>query len=209
MLAAAKQDIQAEKLETWVLDNIGKYILSDNAIKTIIDSVAKKVKNKSNTSQRQIKKLEKEAEKLDERIENMLDLYDDGKLSKARLNKRTEGLEKQLENLHMELEQLKKLNSTDIDISALREFLFKYRKDLSSANPETQKALIDTFVEKIEITNDIITLTLKVDDTFGNYDNFMSMYNGAVTPEHINKIYSKEINTEFNIISKSKNSPQL
>lgn len=198
------KDIQAEKLEAWVLDNIGKYILSDNAIKTIIDSVAQKVKSKSNTSQKEIKKLEKEAEKLDARIENMLDLYDDGKLSKARLNKRTEGLEKELSNIHLELEQLRKLNSTDVDITALREFLFKYRKDLSSANPETQKALIDTFVEKIEITNDIITLTLKVDDTLGSYDNFMLTTNGAVTPDNINKIYEKQTAAAFKDIAKKR-----
>jgi len=195
------KDIQAEKLEAWVLANIAKYILSDNAIKTIIDSVAQKVKSKSNTSQKEIKKLEKAAEKLDDRIENMLDLYDDGKLSKARLNKRTEGLEKELDNIHLELEQLRKLNNTDIDISALREFLLKYRKDLSSANPETQKALIDAFVEKVTITNENIALTLKVDDSLGSFNNFMLMSNGAVTPYNI---YEKEIAASFVDVAKAK-----
>jgi site-specific DNA recombinase len=195
------KDIQAEKLENWVLESISQYILSDNAIKTILDSVAQKVKSKSNTSQKEIKKLEKEAEKLDARIENMLDLYDSGKLSKARLNKRTEGLEKQLENIYLELEQLRNLNSTNVDTAALREFLFQYRNNLQNANPETKKALIDAFVDSVEITNDTIKLTLKVDDTLGSFDNFMDMTNGVVTPSHI---YTKNIAANFKDIAKKK-----
>lgn len=195
------KDIQAEKLEKWVLDSIAHFILSDNAIKTILDSVAQKVKSKSNTSQKEIKRLEKEAEKIDARIENMLDLYDDGKLSKARLNKRTEGLEKQLDNVRMELEQLRKLNSTDIDIAALREFLFQYRNNLQDASIETKKALIDTFVGSVEITNDTIKLTLKVDETLGYSEKFMSMYNGVVMPYNI---YTKIIDADFKKIAKAK-----
>lgn len=198
------KDIPAEKLENWVLESISHYILSDNAIKTILESVAQKVKNKSNTSQREIKRLEKAAEKLDARIENMLDLYDDGKLSKARLNKRTEGLEKELDNIRIELEQLRSLNSNDIDMSALREFLFQYRHNLQDANPETKKALIDAFVGSVEITNDTIKLTLKVDDTLGSYDNFMDMSNGVVTAAHI---YTKIVDVDFKAVAKAK--PQI
>ena len=195
------KDIQAEKLEKWVLDNIAEYILSENAIKTILDSVAQKVKSKSNTSQKEIKKLEKEAEKLDARIENMLDLYDDGKLSKARLNKRTEGLEKQLDNVHMELEQLRKLNSTKVDLSALREFLFQYRKSLENASPEIKKTLIDAFVDRVEISNEAIKLVLKVDDTLGSSLNNSLMLNSAVTPAHI---YEKNIDADFKTVAKAK-----
>ena len=194
------KDIMAEKLENWVLDCIAQFILSENAIKTILDSVAEKVKSKSNTSQKEIRKLEKEVEKLDARIENMLDLYDSGKLSKARLNKRTEGLEKQLENAQIELDQLRKLNSTDVDIAALREFLFQYRKSLANASPEMKKALIDTFVGGVEITNDTIKLTLKVDETLG-YSDSLSTFNGVVTP---NNIYEKNINADFISVAKAK-----
>ena len=197
------KDIQAEKLENWVLESISLYILSDNAIKTILESVAEKVKNKSNTSQKEIKKLEKEAEKLDARIENMLDLYDSGKLSKARLNKRTEGLEKQLENIYIELEQLRNLNSTNVDIAALREFLFQYRNNLQDANPETKKALIDAFVEKIAISNDKIILTLKVDDALGYSKKSLLTNYGVVTTDSIN-IYSKVVNADFKTVAKAK-----
>lgn len=195
------KDIQAEKLEKWVLDSIAQYILSDNAIKTILDSVAQKVKSKSNTSAREIKRLEKEAEKIDARIENMLDLYDDGKLSKARLNKRTEGLEKQLDSVRIELEQLRNLNSTNVDMAALRGFLFQYRNNLDNASPETQKALIDAFVDRVEITNESITLTLKVDDTLGSSDNFMYMSNGVVTAANI---YTKTVGAGFEEVAKAK-----
>ena len=195
------KDIQAEKLEALVLESIATYILSDNAIKTILDRVSKRVKDKSNTSEKEIKKLEKAAEKLDARIENMLDLYYDGKLSKSSLNKRTEWLEKELDSVHMELEQLRKLNSTNVDIAALREFLFKYRTNLHTEDPETKKALIDAFVHSVEITNDKITLTLKVDDTLDKSDRFMLMSNGAVMPFHI---YEKSIAESFKNISKHK-----
>ena len=195
------KDIQAEKLEKWVLDCIAHFILSDNAIKAIMESVAEKVKSKSNASQREIKKLEKAAKDLDDRIENMLDLYDSGKLSKARLNKRTEGLEKQLDNVRLELEQLRNLNSTNVDMAALREFLFQYRNNLDNANKETKKALIDAFVGGVEITNDTLKLTLKIDDTLGYSENFMGMYNGVVTP---NSIYLKNIEADFKAVAKAK-----
>ena len=200
-LSCPAKDIPAEKLEKWVLESIALFILSDNAIKNIMDSVAQKVKSKSNTSARDIKKLEKEAKKLDEKIENILDLYEDGQLSKARLQKRTEGLEKQLDNVRMELDQLRRLNTTKIDLAALREFLFQYRKNLDNANPETQKALIDAFVDRVEITNDTVKLTLKVDDALGYSDNIMDMYNGVVPP---NNIYTKTIDAEFRAIAKAK-----
>lgn len=195
------KDIPAEKLEKWVLESIAQFILSDNAIKAILDSVAKKVKSKSNTSQKEIKRLEKEAKKIDEKIENILDLYQDGKLSKARLNKRTEGLEKQLDNVRMELEQLRKLNSTDVDLGALREYLFRYRNNIDNASPDMQKALIDAFVDSIEITNENIKLTLKVDETLGYSEKIMDMYNGVVTP---NNIYTKIIDVDFKAVAKAK-----
>lgn len=195
------KDIQAEKLESWVLESIAHFILSDNAIKTILESVEQKVKSKSNTSHKEIKKLEKEAEKLDARIENMLDLYDSGKLSKARLNKRTEGLEKQLDNIHMELEQLRKLNSTNVDIKSLREFLFQYRNNLQGANPETKKALIDAFVDSVVITNNTIKLTLKIDDTLG-YSEKSLLTNYSVVPPF--SLYTKTTVTDFKTVAKAK-----
>lgn len=183
------KDLRAERVEAWVLDMIAEHILSDKAIYTILDSVEMKLKEKNKASSGNIKKLEKEAADLDERIEHFLDLYDARKLSKARLQKRTERLEKQLASVHLELEQLKNLNSVDVDIEAVKSFLYRYKDNMDNMTEDTKKALVDTFVHQIIVTSDDIKLTLKIDD---NLDSTVIFSGGvsdtaytAVVPIHI------------------------
>lgn len=196
------KDIRAERLEAWVLDMIAKHILSDKAIYTILDSVEKKLKEKNKASGGNVKKLEKEAAELDARIEHYLDLYDEKKLSKARLTKRTELLEKQLASVHLELEQLRNLNSVNVDIEALKKFLYHYRDNMDNMTEETKKALVDTFVHKIVITSDDIQLTLKVDDTLEDTLNFSGgvsdMAIAAVAPKHI---YEKMVQEKVEVVT--------
>ena len=183
------KDIRAERLEKWVLDMIAEHILSDTAIYTILDSVERKIAAKSNTSARDIKKLQKEAAELDGRIEHYLDLYDEKKLSKARLTKRTELLEKQLANVQLELEQLKNLNSVDVDVEAVKNFLYRYRDNLEGMTEETKKALVDTFVHKIVITSDDIQLTLKINEEL---DKTLA-FTGGITDMSVAAVASKHI----------------
>lgn len=202
------KDVNAEKIETWVLEKIAEHILSDKAIETILDSVTKKVKDKSKNSDKNIKKLEKEANEINEKIDRFLDLYGDGKISKSRLNEKTENLEKVLATVRLELEQLKNLNSTDVDLNAVRAFLLKHRANMQDANEETKKALIDAFVHKIVIGGDNVTLTLKVDEeldetiTNGDSDVFMSL--SAVGTRHIVTI---EVVAPFDEATKRRYSP--
>lgn len=199
------KDVNAEKLEAWVLEKIAEHILSDKAIETILDSVTKKVKDKSKNSNKNIKKLEKEANEINEKIDRFLDLYGDGKISKARLNEKTENLEKVLANVRLELEQLKTLNSTDVDIAAVRAFLIKHKANIQGSNEETKKALIDTFVHKVVIASDKVTLTLKVDDnldeTMHISDGVVDMFHNAVAHKHI---YTFEVVAPFEEASKKR-----
>lgn len=203
--SCTNKDVNAEKIETWVLEKIAEHILSDKAIETILDSVAKKVKDKSKNSDRNIKKLEKEAADINAKIDRFLDLYGDGKISKARLNEKTENLETVLANVRLELDQLKKLNGTDIDLPAVRAFLLKHRANMQDANEETKKALIDAFVHRVVIGSDNITLTLKVDEELdetvlnGDSDVFMSL--SAVT---IRPIYTTEVMAPFDEVTKKR-----
>ena len=201
----ANKDVNAEKIEMWVLEKIAEHILSDKAIETILSTLTKKIKDKSKTSDRDIKKLEKEEKELNEKIDRFLDLYGDGKISKARLNEKTENLEKVLATVRLELNQLKNLNGTKIDLTAVRAFLLKYRTDVENAPVETKKALIDTFVEKVIIEPDKVTLTLKVDDdldeTMDINDSVVDMYRNAVTIRHI---YTKEIVASFEEATKKR-----
>jgi len=200
--------VNAEKIEAWVLEKIAEHILSDKAIETILTTVAQKIKEKSKTSGGDIKKLEKEAKEINEKLDRFLDLYGDGKISKARLNEKTENLEKVLATIQLELDQLKNLNSTKIDLNEIRAFLLKSRDKINDTRPETKKALIDAFVEKIVITPDDVKLTLKVDDALddsliissGNVD----MYHIAVTNKHI---YTTEITASFDEATKKRYTP--
>lgn len=199
------KDVNAEKLEMWVLEKIAEHILSDKAIETILSTLTKKIKDKSKTSDKDIKKLEKEEKELNEKIDRFLDLYGDGKISKARLNEKTENLEKVLATVRLELNQLKNLNSTEIDLAAVRAFLIKHRTDLESATVETKKVLIDTFVDKVIIESDKVTLTLKVDDNLDDTmeisDGVVDMYHNTVTIKHI---YTITITAPFDEASKKR-----
>lgn len=202
------KDVNAEKIEMWVLEKIAEHILSDKAIETILDSVNKKIKDKSKNSNTNIKKLEKEAKDLDDRIEHYLDLYDEKKISKARLTKRTENLEKVLATVRLELDQLKKLNSTDVDLGAVRAFLLKHRANMQDATDDTKKALIDAFVHRVIIGSDKVTLTLKVDeeldDTMEISDAVVDMSHSVVTIRHI---YTTEIVASFDEATKKRYTP--
>lgn len=197
------KDVNAEKLETWVLEKIAEHILNDKAIDKILDSVTKKIKSKTKNSDTNIKKLEKEATEINDKIDRFLDLYGDGKISKARLNEKTQNLETVLANIRLELDQLKNLNSTDIDLTAVRAFLLKHKANMQNMNEETKKALIDTFVHKIIIESDKVTLTLKIDEELSESMDIsysgVDMLHTAVTIRHI---YTTEIAASFDEATK-------
>ena len=66
--------------------------------------------------------------------------------------------------MRLELDQLKKLNGTDVDLQAVRAFLLKHKANMQSASDDTKKALVDAFVHRIVIDSDKVTLTLKIDE---------------------------------------------
>ncbi len=126
---------------------------TDDLIKKIEAYINENIEDNSNL----VKELEKKKSKLENRLNKLLDLYLDGGINQEVLSQRNEDIDKELALVNMQLkdEMLKKV--IKVDASYIRKYLTDFKDKLNNMEDnETKKTVIDTYLNKVEITaNDI------------------------------------------------------
>lgn len=155
-------------LEDYVFGKIKELILSENHIDDIAKIVFKTLDNSSinENIESEIDKLTKEKAATEKKLESLLDLLLDGKISKHILEKKTAELQESLQVIEKALKAKKYTASTSITFDNIIDFLHDMVKKLENADDIVKKAIAEQFVDKIIVNKDDVTVRLTVSPVF-------------------------------------------
>ena len=155
-------------LENYVFAKIKELILAENHIDEIASIVFDSLDQSpaSNNIDDEIKQLKKEQATIEKKLESLVDLMLDGKISKSILEKKTAALESELELLKKSIRS-KEFNAKNvITIDDIKNFLIDTIKQLENADDLVKKAVASQFIDKIEVDKDSVNVRLTVSPFF-------------------------------------------
>lgn len=160
--------VEKDELEDYVFGKIKELILSEH----LIDEMAQKVfenmsEQESKTDLHEdIRALKKERHDLERKLEDLLDLKLDGKISKELLNKKSNEVEERLTLIDSSIKSKEFAASQTVTIADIRRFLADMVKRLENADDDVKKAVASQFIDKIIIDKHSITVRLTVSPFF-------------------------------------------
>ena len=175
------KEIRREYIETYVLDELYKQIFNDRAIKYIVRGVNTKIQNMNKQNGANIIQLEKEINRCQTQIDNILNaikqgIYDDSvSLELKSLRERKNEIQLALNNESKRVE----INSV-ITEDMVRDTLYKFKDYVREKNIAECKKFIKSFVDKVIVYRDYIEVIFKV-----NFD----LSEGSIDYQDLQKIY--------------------
>ena len=154
--------IRCEKIEKYVLDTIGE-VLSEDTIQSLADKMMDVLNKKTASSGETEKSLELKLDDIKRKIAKTWALYYDGSLPKEAITQQVDILTQQQKDIEKQI-----INSSIIAErpKILREnvvaYLKKCKTDLESNDPDVLRSLVETFVDRIEISPENIKITIRV-----------------------------------------------
>ena len=152
-----KKNEQKEYLEKYVVEQTLNYILTQEQIENIANGMLEKWN--TNTTTLQIKKLEKQIEKIDKDLDKCFDMFfnaDSQELQK-RMNEKSKSLEIQKQDLQEELQKLKLIKIITHTKEDVKNLLGEYL-DGNIEDINYQRKIINKFVNSVYIFDDKIAI---------------------------------------------------
>ena len=155
-------------LEDYVFDKIKELILAEDHIDEIARIVYETLDHSISTDQveSEIKQLKKDISLIEKKLEDLIDLTLDGKMSKSILEKKTATLEEELQILNKTLKNKEFTAKNIITYEDIKQFLLETIKQLQNADDLVKKAVASQFVDKIEVNKDSVDVRLTVSPYF-------------------------------------------
>lgn len=159
--------VRKDVIEDYVFDKIKALILNENVVDDIAAMVFQSLdKDNDGDLHDEIKTLKKEKNQIERKLENLLDLFLDGQISKAILNKKSEALQNQLKDLESSLKSKEFKAANNITLEKIKDYLFDMIKQLENADDNVKKAIASQFVDKIIVNDEEISVKLTVSPHF-------------------------------------------
>ncbi len=159
--------IRCEKIEQYVLDTIGE-VLSEDTIQSLADKMMDMLNEKAASSCDTEKSLETKLEDVKRKITKTWALYYDGLLPKEDivqqigvLTEQQKDVETQIVNASIFAEQPKFQRENVVA------YLHKCKTNLNSNDPDVLRSLVETFVDRIDISPENIKITIRVSPKAG------------------------------------------
>ena len=151
-------------LEEYVFDKIGELILREDHIEEIAAIVHETLGNAAAEEglKEEIARLEKESSAIGRKLEDLVDLKLDGKISKSILERKSQALESDLQAVEKALRAKRFAASNAVTLDGVRSFLREMAGKLADADDLVKKALASQFVDRITVGEDDVTVRLTV-----------------------------------------------
>lgn len=153
--------IRKELLENFVFETLKEKVFTPQAIEEISFKIFNYLKENTTNSSEIKFSLEKEEKKLKKNLESILDLLLDEKLDKETYEKKRVEIENKIQHI-----QVKKYNIKDsslyLDFDKIKSYIIKMSQDFESGDTELLKNVFNTFIDKIEIDNDTIHVSINI-----------------------------------------------
>ncbi len=146
-----KKDVNKERLEESILEHLEKEVFTDKFIDSFAQKVLQAYEFRKNKTLANVDVLKKQLKDIDSQIDNIVNVVaSTGMMSKSFQDKLSK-LENDKEHLVGEIEIAKNKDNFGYSIEEITNFL-QLGKNLSSKPFEEQKIIVETFIEKIIVT---------------------------------------------------------
>ena len=147
-----------------------------------------------------INSLNKELDSINKKQEMLTDLLLEGEIDKAMLNEKNAALKQRKFEIEEELEKRKMVVGSDnvteeMIVKYIREYI-DYLKTSSTADDELMRAVLNEFVEKVEVDKETITVHISCDfSRMGDGDNvWFSGVSQHLAPVKLNRRFNRKRN---------------
>lgn len=158
--------VRKDIVEPFIFGKIKELILNEASIDEIAEIVYNSVKTNGENGAGEIAKMKKEKAQAEKRLENLLDLYIDGKISKDILDKKSEALQTGLDDITSRLQTKEFAEANKMTIDKIKDFLREMIGKLETADDTVKKAIASQFIRKITVHKTEISIELMVTPYF-------------------------------------------
>ena len=159
------KEIKRDYLEEFVLTELEKHILNDEAIPVLSKALNERLKTKSNDNHEMLTNLRNKLEKVNKEIENILNAIMSGIVNNVLKNKLDE-LEKVKLNLELKINELSvesdDVVSVDITEDQIRSMFIKFKEFVLTRNLPECKKFISDYVKEVVVYRDHIEVIFNV-----------------------------------------------
>lgn len=159
-----------EYAERYVLDKLNKFSFDESLIEDIVGNINEKVDNTVSPILKQLKKIDKELNRFNDKQDKILEAYENGIIDQETLSNRLKHNEqqfKELEEKKKELEeQIEESQVTrEIPVERVKSLLRSFGTVMSISTREQKKLLLNLIIEKITVNEErkIGSIELKLD----------------------------------------------
>lgn len=155
-------------LEDYVFGKIKELILREDMVDELSQTVFAELSNNANPAkiEEDITALKKERSELLRKLDDLIDLKLDGKISKELLNRKSDEIEERLSVVENAIKSQEFSASEVITLNDIRNFLIGMIKQLEHADDNVRKAIASQFVDKITVNKNSVTVRLTVKPLF-------------------------------------------
>ena len=160
-----QKEIKRDYLEEFILTELEKHILNDEAIPVLSKALNERLKTKSNDNHEMLTNLRNKLEKVNKEIENILNAIMSGIVNNVLKNKLDE-LEKVKLNLELKINELSvesdDVVSVDITEDQIRSMFGKFKDFVLTRNLPECKKFIGDYIKEVIVYKDHIEVVFNV-----------------------------------------------
>lgn len=154
--------LKKEDIEEFVLKEIKKNILNADAVEKLSKEIAGMVNSTPDDIDNALKEFKKQKAEIENRIDGLIELKLDNKISADILNRKTANEEKELNTVLLAIRKLENQQRVAVTPQTVKEYLNRFFDNLENPDDYALKNLFDNFVERIDVDNVEILVTLRV-----------------------------------------------
>ena len=159
------KEIKRDYLEEFILTELEKHILNDEAILVLSKELNERLKAKSNNNQEMLNNLRSKLEKVNKEIENILNAIMSG-IVNSMLKDKLDELEQVKLNLELQINELSiesnGVESVDITEDQIRSMFSKFKEFVLTRNLPECKKFISDYIKEVVVYRDHIEVIFNV-----------------------------------------------
>ena len=159
------REIKRDYLETFILQELEKNILNDDAIPVLSKALNEKLKESNDNNSELLKSLENKLEKVNKEINNILNAIMNG-IVNSMLKEKLDELEQVKINLDLKMSELKRENkeidTVGVTEDQIRAMFSQFRKFVMERNIPECKKFIGDYIKEVIIYKDYIDVIFNV-----------------------------------------------
>ncbi len=158
--------VNRDRLDSVVLEKVRDVLLSDTNLLLLADKVNRELGEDAGRLDEERTLLKVRLKERRQQLTRLLDALEMGKLAPEALRERVNTRQEEIERLQVRLDELKRdggsLRATRFDLERMRPYVESLKETLETASVQTRRAVLKSFIERIEVARDELTIEFRL-----------------------------------------------